>query len=1785
MTFARRLNWMLSAVLAVWCLLRVPAFVASHSLSSLEFNALHALYNSTQGENWDWKYPISTHGVVWNFSLPSNPCGGWQGVVCNSNCSLTACFVTKLSLSNYHLNGTLPVEIQSLSSLVELDLSLNSLIGTLPRTVSQFRTLSSLDLSNNLFSQTLPSTMFELSTLVNLDLSANQFVGSISAAIEALQSLTTLYLNNNLFSQSIPAAVGNLKQLKILALHYNHLTGAIPESVGNLTGLTTFYVNNNQLQSSLPVSLGFLQTLQYLNVASNKLNGPLLSNITSWKNMLALGFGNNQFTGSIPQEYTKLTSLTSFGALGNSLTGSIPEDFTRLSKLQMLLLGMNKLRGTIPTEIGNLTRLILLSVGNNEFTGSLPSSICRLSSLTYFAASNNLLNGTLPACLSNMTRLTTLLLNGNQLSGSIPGVLPSTLQQLSLSSNGLNGTLPETLGALPSLYSLNISDNYLHGTLPASIGNLQQLHIVTADNNSLVGTLPSSWSNLSELTALYLADNYLEGPIPPAFGSLSKLSILQLQNNMLSHTIPESFGQLQRLFTLMLQDNYLTGLLPQNLSSISTLKQLVGSANLLSGVIDSAYRQIPVLGLSYNRFVGPLSTDFFGPPALAVDISDNMLTGDLTNALAVSGPRAQILLMDNNFLTGSILGEVWTDDKGNEDATSFVNFNVSNNLFEGTLSSNWSRFSIVESFCASVNYFSGAVTGTFRSMTKINNLRLSNNFLSGPLETSATAPFLNTSNRYVVVQVDSNIFTGDLPVGMLSQGNVESFAASLNCLSYHVPSEVCNNDVLSELLLDGLHSSVHCRTLFLPTWRQSGYVSDHTEVTSDGIPSCLFSMPHLKTLHLAGNGYDQKLELPTGVSSESLFQAMEDLDLSHNSLKGTVPAAVWQHNFTSLDLSFNRLKGTIPGYVASYSSNETSITLQVNRFSGLIPHNLLDAASINILNGNLFTCHGEESVERTTMLPSNDPRFASYNCGSDDTDYTLAAIAGLFGVMFTATVVFLWSSHPVVQRLMRHYCRWQDAVASAEGSALYGVEMQNIYRYSVVISKLVRYVSLLTVVMVVIGIPMYAGLSVSFGMHTHSYIWVVSMAFISGLTPALVLFFCLLLLLISCRMLLRRQTQKLEARGLFLSDTKQSASVFSLCYFWSRWTKEERQRALWKLALLTCNVVIVLVVNGTYVYIAGMDFNSPQSLYAISFLLSIFKLAWNIFVNQTILGDEHILPLFQFAVPVFNNILAPYLAEAFVSPNCFQYAVIQPPPVTSMANGVPCFALESGNETPLISVAEFIVYAQNTGDLVTCQPLDTISSNYTIASSFSTITSISYYPAFTYNYLCSSTLLTTFVYVFLLRYAISGIFIPCVALLLKYLQERLALRFGSNSASVGYITRMLPYLMQPLDAEELTTDVDEQERIRYFNSRIFPKIAEEIPYLAPDLRIRLVSDLAVCLTFGVLFPPLMMVIALSVFVDLLMTQLRIGRLVCMIPPSVAYKRFSARQSKRKLSIFTVSDTSAWGARDKDETADMDEVEGGGQSTSQNPLHELAGPGPNKEEDEGKQESNGVAKETKRGSSEGESTSSRLARDKHASTASSMGVQRLALQDIVSKLNASFSDFEVLLWQAFDLTIIVAAVFWSMSLFDILGDDVGAVQAAWIFVLMGSAPAWLELPDILYRFIFVRACGFAANRDDRKRRPRGKTEVGDGQHEVEMVDVVGTAGVPSERDSGEDGRDSEASSLGSDFRQSRSSAARTTAAAAVLGGAVILRVRFPLSPYRKITVLFIYLWLFCFVLFL
>ncbi|KAL8503684.1 hypothetical protein ACS0TY_022418 [Phlomoides rotata] len=125
---------------------------------------------------------------TWDFSVVTDPCYSFAGVMCSS--SRVSILTLGIDLSESPgLAGTLSPAIAYLAELTQLILFSGIVIGPIPPALAFLCNLQVISLTNNCLTGRIPPQIFSLLNLHTLDLSRNQLSGDISPATNQLKVL------------------------------------------------------------------------------------------------------------------------------------------------------------------------------------------------------------------------------------------------------------------------------------------------------------------------------------------------------------------------------------------------------------------------------------------------------------------------------------------------------------------------------------------------------------------------------------------------------------------------------------------------------------------------------------------------------------------------------------------------------------------------------------------------------------------------------------------------------------------------------------------------------------------------------------------------------------------------------------------------------------------------------------------------------------------------------------------------------------------------------------------------------------------------------------------------------------------------------------------------------------------------------------------------------------------------------------------------------------------------------------------------------------------------------------------------------------------------------------------------------------------------------------------------------------------------------------------------------------------------------------------------------------
>jgi hypothetical protein len=303
----------------------------------------------------------------------------------------------------------------------------------------------------------------------------------------------------------------------------------------------------------------------------------------------------------------------------------------------------------------------------------------------------------------------------------------------------------------------------------------------------------------------------------------------------------------------------------------------------------------------------------------------------------------------------------------------------------------------------SYNNLVGSIGNFFHYTPHLESVCLSHNDLIGPISSFVSPNASLHQRRLTYIDLSFNKITGSLPNNFFTDlAALETIVLTSNCLSIgQLPSKLCMARNLSALVLDGMGSNPICNRnplSFLSTnpkiyTQQHSGKGDALTANRDAstISSCLFTeLEHLRILHLSG------LSLYGTIPGnlDTLPKKLQFLSLSHNYLSGTIPDVFFAHsNWIEWDLSFNQLSGVLSPITMDSKEQEATIYFNNNRLSGSIPTMYKEITTINILDGNLFSCHAQQDSQQESVtpaqqnggsygdLPLNDPKVKTYQCG------------------------------------------------------------------------------------------------------------------------------------------------------------------------------------------------------------------------------------------------------------------------------------------------------------------------------------------------------------------------------------------------------------------------------------------------------------------------------------------------------------------------------------------------------------------------------------------------------------------------------------------------------------------------------------------------------------------------------------------------------------------------------------------------------------------------------------
>ncbi|CAL5379916.1 unnamed protein product [Camellia sinensis] len=527
--------------------------------------------------------------------------------------------------------------------------------------------------------------------------------------------------------------------------------------------------------------------------------------------------------------------------------------------------------------------------------------------------------GSLSPHVGNLSFLKSIVLSNNSFHGLIPQEMGRLfrLQAIELSNNSFGGAIPTNLSRCSSLESLNLINNNLTGNILVELGSLSKLRALGLSKNKLSGTIPPAIGNLSSLTVLSLAYCNLHGEIPGKIARLRGLTFVQLSVNNLSRKVPSGLYNISTINMISLASNQLEGNIPPDIGSrLPNLQFLALGKNLFTGAIPISLSNasgLESISLVYNDFSGTIPRDLGKLLGLQyIDAYQNRLQDDLTFILSLTNCTGlQFLEVGNNLLRGSL-----PDSVANLSAD-LSHIDLQLNQIHGSIPSGIGNLLNLTVLSMAGNYLTGPIPSSIGRLHKLQIISLYNNKLT---ELPSSLGNLTSLN---ILYLEENNIHGSIPPSLGDCHSLLELDLSKNNLNGPIPPEILNHLSSSIFLLLGRNALTGSLPSEIGFLKNLEMIDVSYNRLSGPIPNTLSNCLSLERLQLEANSFEG--EIP---QSLRMLRGLRVLDLSCNNLSGLIPSYLGELQLDMLNLSFNMLQGQVP--IQGVFRNSSAISIVGN---------------------------------------------------------------------------------------------------------------------------------------------------------------------------------------------------------------------------------------------------------------------------------------------------------------------------------------------------------------------------------------------------------------------------------------------------------------------------------------------------------------------------------------------------------------------------------------------------------------------------------------------------------------------------------------------------------------------------------------------------------------------------------------------------------------------------------------------------------------------------------------
>ncbi|KAK9757147.1 hypothetical protein RND81_01G143600 [Saponaria officinalis] len=524
------------------------------------------------------------------------------------------------------------------------------------------------------------------------------------------------------------------------------------------------------------------------------------------------------------------------------------------------------------------------------------------------------------------------------------------VKTLWLSSRGLKGSIPSSIGDMMSLSLLNLSYNAFLGSIPHGIfSSLSSLQIIDLSSNQFSGEIEDDLFILaSNLTSFNVSNNGFTGKIPASIcSSCTSVKTLDFSTNKFDDQIPIGLGKCSKLKVLRAGFNRLSGILPTDVYSIKTLVEFSAPVNNISGNIAEEVvnlTNLKILELYSNNFSGVIPRDIGKLSNLKhLELHINKLKGFIPTSLLINCTNLEKLILRVNSLQGNISGLDFSR------LVRLKTLDLGNNNFTGNLPGSIFSCKSLTAIRVAGNGLKGSLSPNFMALTSLTFLSVSSNQFTN---FSQTIKILAGCRSLTTLILSKNFYYETLPseIDFIDTGqfrNLQVLALGGCSLRGKVPAWLVKIKTLEAIDL-----SYNNITGVIPDWLGTlpkfFYLDLSMNHLSGEFPWQLSKLPALiskSVIHELNGTY---LDLPVFVipnnATKQQYNQLENLPpaiyIKGNQITGNIPAEIGRlQNLYVLDLSDNHFSGSIPPQLSNLSNLET-LDLSQNNLANEIPTSL-----------------------------------------------------------------------------------------------------------------------------------------------------------------------------------------------------------------------------------------------------------------------------------------------------------------------------------------------------------------------------------------------------------------------------------------------------------------------------------------------------------------------------------------------------------------------------------------------------------------------------------------------------------------------------------------------------------------------------------------------------------------------------------------------------------------------------------------------------------------------------